>query len=120
MADRKRGYGGGAHRETRRFLLDRYPIEGGEITRYFLPNYFNRFWEQLKRDSSYSILIGNRGQVLELLDAMMRLDYILMKRMSFCHDFSKVILHEAQYLSNLLLSKKKILLHIAKLNQMYA
>jgi len=41
--------------------------EKGENVRLFLPNYFNTFCEQLKRDAAYSDLIGNRGTVLELL-----------------------------------------------------
>jgi len=38
-----------------------------ETVRLFLPNYFNTFRETLRRDASYSNLIGNRGTILELL-----------------------------------------------------
>ena len=37
------------------------------VTRCFLPNFFNTIREQLRRDLTYSTLIGNRGSVLELL-----------------------------------------------------
>ena len=43
------------------------PNKQKETVRLFLPNYFNTFREQLKRDNTYSNLIGNRGTVLELL-----------------------------------------------------
>ncbi len=43
------------------------PNDKGENVRLFLPNYFNTFREQLKRDPGYSNLIGNRGTILELL-----------------------------------------------------
>jgi len=43
------------------------PNDKGEAVRLFLPNYFNTFREQLKRDAAYSNLIGNRGTILELL-----------------------------------------------------
>lgn len=43
------------------------PNDKGESVRLFLPNYFNTFREQLKRDPMYSTLIGNRGTILELL-----------------------------------------------------
>lgn len=39
----------------------------GKTIRLFLPNYFNTFQEELRRDRTYSDLIGNRGTVLELL-----------------------------------------------------
>ena len=39
----------------------------GETVRLFLPNYFNTFQGAVKRDVTYSNLIGNRGTVLELL-----------------------------------------------------
>ena len=35
--------------------------------RLFLPNYFNTFQEQLRRNRSYSDLVGHRGTALELL-----------------------------------------------------
>jgi len=38
-----------------------------ETVRLFLPNYFNKFREILKRDAAYSTLVGNRGTVLQLL-----------------------------------------------------
>jgi tetratricopeptide (TPR) repeat protein len=42
-------------------------IEERGTTRLFLPNFFNTFRESLRKDSSYALLIGNRGVVLELL-----------------------------------------------------
>lgn len=39
----------------------------GKRGRLFLPNYFNTFRETLRRDATYSNLMGNRGTVLELL-----------------------------------------------------
>ena len=39
----------------------------GDSFRRFLPNYFNTFRETLRRDPTYSCLIGNRSTVLELL-----------------------------------------------------
>jgi tetratricopeptide (TPR) repeat protein len=41
--------------------------ENKEISRLFLPNYFNTFRELLKREAAYSTLIGNRGTILDLL-----------------------------------------------------
>lgn len=38
-----------------------------ETVRKFLPNFFNTFLDILKRDATYSNLIGNRGTALELL-----------------------------------------------------
>lgn len=38
-----------------------------ETVRKFLPNFFNTFLDTLKRDATYSILIGNRGTALKLL-----------------------------------------------------
>lgn len=43
------------------------PNDKRETVRLFLPNYFNTFRELLKRDATYSNLVGNRGTVLELL-----------------------------------------------------
>lgn len=45
-----------------------FPNDQGETVRWFLPNYFNTFRENLMRNAAYSNLIGNRGTVLELLD----------------------------------------------------
>ena len=39
--------------------------EEGENVRLFLPNYFNTFREQLRKDIVYSNLMGNRGTVLD-------------------------------------------------------
>lgn len=38
-----------------------------ENVRLFLPNFFNTFLESLRRDGVYANLIGNRGEVFELL-----------------------------------------------------
>lgn len=40
----------------------------GKVVRLFLPNYFNTFREALKRDVTYSNLVGERGTVLALLN----------------------------------------------------
>ena len=41
--------------------------DGGENVRLFLPNYFNTFREQLRKDNVYSNLMGNRGTVLDAI-----------------------------------------------------
>lgn len=41
--------------------------DSGQTVRLYLPNYFNTFRESLRREASYSNLIGNRGTVLQLL-----------------------------------------------------
>jgi tetratricopeptide (TPR) repeat protein len=38
-----------------------------KCVRLFLPNYFNTFRESLRKNPTYSTMIGNRGTVLELL-----------------------------------------------------
>jgi hypothetical protein len=40
---------------------------GGCITRLFLPNYFNTFRESLAEDGMFAHLVGNQGNVLQLL-----------------------------------------------------
>jgi len=40
----------------------------GYLTRVFLPNYFNTFREVLKKNTTYSEIMGNRGLVLKLLN----------------------------------------------------
>jgi tetratricopeptide (TPR) repeat protein len=41
--------------------------ESSTVTRTFLPNYLNTFWERLRAESSYAILIANQGITLQLL-----------------------------------------------------
>ncbi len=43
------------------------PDDENNTIRVFLPNFYNTFREVLRRDFTYSDLIGNRGTVLELL-----------------------------------------------------
>lgn len=43
------------------------PNDKGDLVRLFLPNFFARFQKFLKKDSTYSNLIGNRGSILEML-----------------------------------------------------
>jgi tetratricopeptide (TPR) repeat protein len=41
--------------------------QDGKLVRLFLPNFFNTFQYQLRRDRIYSELLGNRAMVLEML-----------------------------------------------------
>jgi tetratricopeptide (TPR) repeat protein len=43
------------------------PIKEKGTVRLFLPNYFNKFRESLRADSTYANFTGNQGSVLELL-----------------------------------------------------